>query len=62
MAVPDNEAVALRDATARLAQAKEAWTQAIHAALDAGASLREAAALAGVSHGTIETIAKTRRS
>ncbi len=58
--MPDATAAALQAASERLDQAKEAWTQAIYDALDTGASLREIAALAGVSHGTIEAIAKRR--
>lgn len=58
--MPDPEASALLAASEQLDQAKEAWTQAIYDALDTGASLREIAALAGVSHGTIEAIAKRR--
>jgi hypothetical protein len=55
------EAAALVAATDQLSQARQAWEAAIVAALDAGASFREVAALAGVSHGTIDTIAKRQR-
>jgi len=56
--VPEPAATALSEATTHLAAARETWEQAIRDALTAGGSLREVAALAGVSHGTIEAIAR----
>lgn len=58
--VPEPQASTLIEATEQLNEAREAWVRAILEALDTGASLREIAALAGVSHGTIEAFAKRR--
>lgn len=56
--VPAPLADELIRATQARTDADDAWHQAIIAAVDAGASLREIARLAGVSHGTIATIAE----
>lgn len=58
--MPEPQASELEQATAALEAARDAWHQAVLAAIDTGASLREIALLAGVSHGTIEGIAKRR--
>lgn len=56
--VPVDEARELVDAARGRIEAQERWERAVLAALKASASYRECAAAAGVSHGTIETLAK----
>lgn len=56
--VPHEQARELVDAARGRTEAQARWERAVHEALKAGASLRECAALAGVSHGTIEQLAK----
>lgn len=58
--MPEPQASALAAAAQDLERARDAWERAVLDALDTGASLREIAALAGVSHGTIEAIARRR--
>ena len=59
--VPEPQASKLAAATEELERARADWFTAVIEAIDTGASLREIAALAGVSHGTIETLANRHR-